>query len=280
MAETAEVSEFKKSRDRSPSFPFISLETALRRAQEFYSFEKRGSAPYSVAAEHWRYSPASSGALQTVAALKQYGLMVDEGSGQMRKVKLTDLALRIILDSRADSTERTNYMRQAARMPPIVEEIYRNWPDGLPSDSTLNHHLVLELQFNEQTAAKAVKIIKENYAFTGESGDAMLSEISNSTEDSMSGRDFPVAADRSQIDVVDAGVISTRPGRVPHGALKASNVVATERVKAKGIDIELRFSEEPTADAFRFLSKYIALRIADLTGADDPPADKQEGAGA
>src|SRR5437870_4860818 len=145
MAEQAELVEFKKTRDRSPSFPFISLEAALRRAHEFYAHERRSAAPYEVAANHWGYSASSSGAVQTVAALKQYGLMADEGSGKLRKVKLTELALRILLDTRDDSTERTKYIRQAARTPPIVQGIYEKWEGTLPSDASLNHFLVLEL---------------------------------------------------------------------------------------------------------------------------------------
>ena len=163
MDETVE----SRKKERSPSFPFISLPVALERAKEFYAQEKRGSAPFEVAAKHWRYSPASSGALQTVAALKQYGLMQDEGVGKQRKVRLTELALRILLDTREDSVERDQYKLLAAMSPTVVAEIYEKWSNELPSDATLNHFLVLDKQFGQGTAAKVVEIIKSNEEFTG-----------------------------------------------------------------------------------------------------------------
>lgn len=158
--------ENKKTKERSPNFPFISLQTALERAQEFYDKEKRGTAPYVVAAKHWDYSPTSSGALQTAAALKQYGLMADEGGGGNRKMRLTDLALRILLDTRPDSVEREQFKRQAALTPPVAAEIYEKWPTELPSPENLNHYLVLERGFSQQTALKVANIIKENETFT------------------------------------------------------------------------------------------------------------------
>ena len=70
-----------RKKDRSPNFPFISLENAIARARAFYDEERKGAAPVTRAAIHWKYSPNSSGLIQTVAALKSYGLMSDEGSG-------------------------------------------------------------------------------------------------------------------------------------------------------------------------------------------------------
>jgi len=156
----------RKTKERSPNFPFITLEQALERAQQFYDQEKRGSAPFSSAAKHWSYSPTSSGAMQTVAALKNYGLMEDEGTGTSRKLKLSNLAQRILLDKRPDSIERELYKQQAALTPTIAAEIHEKWPDSLPSEATLNHFLVLERGFNQTTAIKVSKIIQENESFT------------------------------------------------------------------------------------------------------------------
>jgi len=159
------VVEPKKAKERSPSFPFISLQYAIERARQFFAQERRGSTVLPIAAKHWNYSPSSSGALQTVAALKSYGLLQDEGSGDQRKIRLTDMALRIILDDRPDSQERQRFIRQAALTPIVTAEVYNKWPDGLPSDATLNHWLVLEKAFSQETALKVTKIINENQAF-------------------------------------------------------------------------------------------------------------------
>ena len=173
----------RKAKERSPNFPFISLEQALERAQQFYDQEKRGSAPLLVAAKHWEYSPSSSGSQQTVAALKSYGLMEDEGSGSNRKVRLTDLAIRILLDKRPDATERDQYKRQAALLPPIAVEVYDKWPNELPSAATLNHFLVLERGFNQTTALKVVNIIQQNEQSTKQPVSDILSKTSKIESD-------------------------------------------------------------------------------------------------
>lgn len=158
--------EVKKTKERSPIFPFITLEFALERARQYYEQEKRGAAPTAVASRHWNYSPTSSGAMQTIAAMVNYGLMSDEGRGETRRLRLTDLALRILLDPRPDSPEREQYKRQAALEPRIVGEVYAKWPESLPSEATLNHFLTLELGFSPEAAQKAARIIFENELFT------------------------------------------------------------------------------------------------------------------
>jgi len=196
----------RKTKERSPSFPFINLEQALMRAQKFYDQEKRGSAPLAVAAKHWGYSPSSSGSLQTVAALKSYGLMEDEGSGPQRKVHLSDLALRILLDKRADSTEREILKRQATILPQIVLEIAEKWPEGLPSADTLNHFLVLERGFSQETASKTVKIIHENEQYTKQYASDIVSSTLKTVSDLTSDLKKAPMAEISQPSVASVGI--------------------------------------------------------------------------
>lgn len=184
-AMTDETKVRKAAKDRSPNFPFISLEQALVRAAQFYGQEKRGSAPVAAVAAHWNYSPSSSGLLQTIAALKSYGLMEDDGSGETRKVRLTDLAFRILLDQRPDSVEREQFKRQAALRPNIAAEIKEKWPTGLPSGPTLSHFLVLERGFNQQTALRVSKILEENESFTKSSLSDTLSMLNLTIKDSV-----------------------------------------------------------------------------------------------
>jgi hypothetical protein len=159
--------ETRKTKDRSPNFPFIALEGALQRAQQFYAKEKRGAAPFKAAVDHWGYSALSSGGIQTVAALKSYGLMSDEGSGPQRTVRLTDLALRILLDQRPGSAERAAFIREAALNPNVAAEVYSKWEGELPSDTTLHHYLVFDRAFSEESARKVAKILFINHNFAG-----------------------------------------------------------------------------------------------------------------
>ena len=233
-------SESRKTKDRSPNFPFISLEYALDRAKQFYDEERRGFAPFPVAAEHWSYSPSSSGALQTAAALKSYGLMEDEGTGRGRKLRLTDLALRILLDARPDSSERDRYKRQAALSPSISSVIYENWPTVPPSDATLHHFLVLELQFNESTAYKVSKIIKDNYTFA-----KLYKSDSESRIDEIDKDNSPQAI---------GDVLRINREALPKSALNTEQIIGPDGI------IILQFSGEPTWASYDFLSQYIELR--------------------
>jgi len=163
--EKAPETSRKKARVRSPESPFVPLAKAIERAKEFWVEEKRGAAPVKVAAEHWGYKPKSSGALQTIAALKHFGLMSDEGAGDARKVKLTDLARRIVLDEQPDSEERAKAIRQAALTPKLYGQIWKKWGAELPSNGTFRTHLVLDRSFNESSADDVIKCYKDTLAY-------------------------------------------------------------------------------------------------------------------
>jgi hypothetical protein len=250
------TAETKKAKERSPGFPFITLARAIERAREFYAEEKRGAAPYARAVLHWRYSEASSGGLQTIAALRHYGLMDDVGgSGKSRQLKLTDLALRILLDTRPDSVERKEYIQQAALRPAVAREVYERWEGGLPKDATLNHFLVLDKKFNEATAANAIKILKENQQFA----EVSLVSVESNAQDSENDRDAEGETMDSQGAVGDT---RARPATAANAAetKKAKDwnpaVVAEMKLRFKGVTIGLTFSEEPTKELFEWLAGY------------------------
>src|ERR1700683_3911035 len=150
--------ESRKRRLRSPAYPYINLETAIARAQSFYDREGRNSAPIAVAAGHWNYETKSSAATQTAAALMSFGLMSDEGTGSKRRLKLTQDGLRILIDKRPDSTERTELIKRAALAPKIHQQIWEKWGNEI-SDSNLRHSLIFEWKppFNENSVDGFIK---------------------------------------------------------------------------------------------------------------------------
>lgn len=154
---------------RSPHFPFITLEKALWRASQYYKAEGRAAAKLPVAVSHWSYKPKSSGGLQTIAALKAYGLISDEGSAQNRRIRLTELALRILLDERENSPDRHAYIAEAALKPKVFRTAWEEWGSdgGLPSPENMKHTLIFELGFNENSAGDFVRIFTANLGFAG-----------------------------------------------------------------------------------------------------------------
>lgn len=181
----------KKSRTRSPAYPFINLAAALKRAKEFYSKEQRNAASVKVAVKHWGYDEKSSGGKQTTAALINYGLMKDEGIGERRKVQLTQDALRVILDERPDSNERDQLIKKLALTPKINKELWAKWGHSLPSDGEIRHTLLVDWDppFNDKAVDGFIKLYKDTITFAklGESDQAQL--VVN-TADSLKMGDF------------------------------------------------------------------------------------------
>ena len=238
--------EDRKPGERSSKFPFISLEKALDRATKFYEHERRGSAPYPVAAQYWGYKASSSGAIQTFAALRSYGLL----EGTPKNMRLSDLALRILMDNRSDFAERNQLKRQAALNPPIAAKIRQKWPDDLPSDETLNHFLVLELGLNESTASKTIGIIKENEQIIDSSHSAippLHDEIKKTPE-----------MERQQLK--DA----LRPQGLRGEEKRGAKGWEEHTHDPQGLDIVLQFGGEPTEETYQYLQDFFQFRLEQL----------------
>ena len=156
------------SEDVSTRFPFINLEKALARASQLFAADKAGRPMLvPVAFEVWGYSPKSSGAFQTVAALKQYGLIDDEGANDDRRVRISDAARRYFLDERDEV--RAGKLGGFALAPPLFRTLWEadGWSAGVPADTVARSHLKLERNLNDQSARSLLSIFKENIQFAG-----------------------------------------------------------------------------------------------------------------
>lgn len=145
---------------RSPSYPFISLKTALDRARRLFETEQRSAVPQDVAASYWGYSPKSSGGKQTIAALRAFGLL--EGNGM---VKLTERALRILMDQRNPSPEKDLLVREAALSPTLHDRLWKKYGAVLPSPTDLRLSLVLGEGFNENSVDEFIAEYTESLDF-------------------------------------------------------------------------------------------------------------------
>lgn len=157
------AADLKSKKDRSPSFPFIPLSKAVDRAEALNAAHRREPARLSVIGTTWGYGPKSSGLLQTVAALKQFGLVEDLGSGEDRKVMLTDLARRIILDTRPGAREQA--IQEAARRPRLIAEYLNRWVPERPSDSHCISELHLDRGFTAEAARQFLRVFDETVSY-------------------------------------------------------------------------------------------------------------------
>lgn len=156
--------DVKPKFDRSPKYPFISLRKAEERAKTFWAKHRKEGARVSTVADTWGYGVKSSGLQQTVGALKQYGLLDDAGSGDDRKVQLTDLGIRLIADNRPGARESA--LKEAAMRPRLFQE-YRRWIDDPPSEAHCLSELELDRGFNPLAARTFWKALMDTAAYAG-----------------------------------------------------------------------------------------------------------------
>lgn len=155
----------KSPHGRSPAYPYVSLEKALGRARELEQAEGKHVVPPSSAYRAWGVGEKSSGSRQTMAALKLFGLIEYDGMGADRKIRVSDLALKIIHDVQPDSPERDGLIRRAALTPSIHSTLWKQWGAELPSDATIETQLVRDLGFNRSGARDLIPEYKSTISF-------------------------------------------------------------------------------------------------------------------
>jgi hypothetical protein len=155
-----EVDTRRSKSGRSPSYPGIPLEAAIERARILWEREKRNAAPVALIMKHWGYNnPTSGTAAVNFAALKKFGLIVDEGSGISRPARLTDLALEILLNP-----EPAEAIRRAALNPPIHREFWTEYGVALPSDEALKWTLI-QRGFTSSGASEFIREYRDTIAY-------------------------------------------------------------------------------------------------------------------
>jgi hypothetical protein len=163
-AVSAASAPHSQKKERSPSFPYLGLPRAIGRAREFYQHARRHEARIADAAAAWGFAPKSSATLQTAAALLAYGLLEDQGSGEARKLKITDLAFKALEDARPGAREAA--MAEAARKPKLIAEYAENWKGGRPADAICISELRIERGFTEEGAKNFLRVYDDTAPFT------------------------------------------------------------------------------------------------------------------
>lgn len=168
---------------RSPAYPYIDLEKALERAEALRLAEGKYEAPITSAYDAWGLGHKSSGARQTAAALRYYGLIDVSGDGDNRRVKVSDVAWQILMNQRDDKAERNNLIRESALMPAIHQHLAHQYPDGLPSDANVKHHLMFEKRFNEKSSDDVLRVFKATALYAGLFQSANMFAADNGSDD-------------------------------------------------------------------------------------------------
>ena len=156
-----------KKRVRSPAYPALNLRDAVDKASTIYEEEKRHSAPVDVIAGHFGYDSykSSSSGQRMIAALKQFGLVDEEGRGDDRQLKLSERALDILLAESEDSPEYQEAISRAALSPTIHQKIWDHFSGELPSDASLKSYLIRTHNFNDTHVGSFIRKFRATIQF-------------------------------------------------------------------------------------------------------------------
>lgn len=159
----------KRPVDRSPSFPYIGLTKAVERLEGLHAFAKRHDARIIDAAKPaWGLGAKSSGTQQTVAALLAFGLIESSGSGESRKVKISELGYRIVADPRPGAKEQA--LAIAALKPKLVAEFWEEWGAERPNDAIAAGTLHIDRGFTPDGAKAFLRVYDDTISYTKRSG--------------------------------------------------------------------------------------------------------------
>jgi hypothetical protein len=162
-----------RRRGRSPAYPGIDLETAVQRAGQLYDRERLYASPVETVAQHWGYKSLNGPASVAISALKKFGLVVDEGSGSDRKVRVTDLAIEILQNPSGEARKAAK--KEAALSPTIHRELWEQYGPVLPSDASLRWELTRGRGFTDTGADEFIPEYRATMQFA-ELAEAELSE--------------------------------------------------------------------------------------------------------
>lgn len=269
-AETAAVTSTSKSRrlGRSPSYPSFAVAKALENVAALYTQEKEYAAPLASALQAFGYSAKSSGGRQALATMKYYGLIDVAGEGDGRRIKVSEVALKILRDPREDQTEKRKLIRSVALTPAAHQALLGEYPLGLASDGTVLHFLH-EQGFNETAARELLDEYKETASTIG------LYEPSNDVDkggkigESLSDKTSPKIKVGDRVQVTIAGVDQFADGAVVLGFDGDGAWVYTDQAKSAAKLEEVTLLESAEAPAVERPS--IPAHLLALKKQDDAP---------
>lgn len=241
----------KKAKDRSPNYPAIGLRKALECAQKLFESDKRQFVLVPRAAVIFGFSAKSSGALLSISAMKKYGLLSEEGTGDTRKVKLTDAAISLLNPS---FPNRNELLRQAALKPGIHAEIWAKVSDGA-SDGTIRDFLVYEKRFIDQAADTLIEQFNDTMEFAKLRSLDKNGDVGAAGDDSKKDDEKPSPGESPH-----AGHQTQHPKNPPLHHNPKPNVLAAYKIPLGRNEAELTFTgEQLEPDDFDALTDYVAI---------------------
>ena len=161
------------SRQRSPNYPGVDLETAIELVKVLYGAVSRGQFTPTDAATAWGYGGPSGPARVRIAALRQYGLL-DGQRGE--NPRLSRRALTFALRNQSSQEYKTS-LSEAALTPTIFRELQDTMADA--TDSVLKEYLIIDRNFTDDGAERVIEVYRATMLLTELDNSADISGLYN-----------------------------------------------------------------------------------------------------
>jgi hypothetical protein len=246
----------QRGRVQPPNCPVLALPMAIQCAAKIFQQEGNVPVPREGLLRDLGFSGPTATALRTVAALKTYGLLVQQ-AGEYR---LTDDALRVLQLGEADPERHAAILRLADR-PEMFQELRRKYPEGLPSDRTVKIVLIKEWGFAHAAVDGVLEAFRQTMAF--------VKEVTGVTEpwsspapsaDVIASAAAPLQASSSASSFTPPPAPVALPRPSTSGALQIWSL-------GTGVTVELRSSVALRPEHFDLLTEYVGLARRAALGA-------------
>lgn len=254
---TTNTKDTKKHRHRSPNYPFIGLEAALERTDGLNTEGRGHPVLITTAREKWKYQKGAGD--RTVAALKAYGLIDVTGSGEQRKLSVSEAGAKIV----ENHSQRNQLLKEAVLIPELYKELWEMYKGKLPEDSVIRDFLRFEKKFNKDNIDKFIKQFRESIAFANLTWADIINSDENAAVDNLGGQGneqtgrgtgqgtkppFKSSPSQPKIDPpeISEDVLSFNLSRTGKAQVKFNGQITQEAIKKLIALLELSVDTYPT----------------------------------
>jgi hypothetical protein len=144
----------------------------MEKAQAIWNAQQKHAAHIESVINTIGYSKATGPSLRAIAALAQYGLTKESGTGDSRTIALSDLAINYLLSH--EDSERADLLRQAALKPTVFQHLWEHYGPILPNnDEAIKSHLIREKNYNAAAVGELVASYRDTFDFANLRGNAV-----------------------------------------------------------------------------------------------------------
>lgn len=237
------------ARMRSPNYPAMSLEDALKGAKVLWDKNRVTTISREAAAKDLGYTGLTGRSLQVLGALNQYGLTENAAKGHMRVTKLGEAALIGFPEG-----VKRKAISQAARSPSFFRDILERFEGAVPGENAVRFFL-LSNGFTNDGVEKALRVFADTTRFVEINGDS--ESYGHAAEEAA--ESAPVSVTQEQDKVTPA----TATQQPPQAAFAYNGGALDFSLSSSGLAVTGKATSRKEVTAFAERLKMLAALLPD-----------------